>query len=184
MRRGEKGRIGFVVGFVRLAIGFFAIAQMRNDLVIRVQNGHAACEVGDKHLPIMLIKAAGIAHDARQGALVIKFEIKYLEAVIMAIRDVNFRLVLERAYPHAVTGAELAVFLAAAADGFEGLPILIKARDALAAVAIDDVNVAVRRNRDIGGVRPIEWLGSGAFLHAAPNLIKNLAVQVSLINAC
>src|SRR5690348_13160551 len=107
VRRGEERGVRLIARFVGLAIDSFPVAEMRYYFVARVQNCHHAPEVRDVEMVVVLIKAARQAEIALQFAFEIQIEIEHLEPAIGAVRDVNFRLVTQRADPHAVADVEL-----------------------------------------------------------------------------
>ena len=60
--------------------------------------------------------------------------------------------------------------------------MFVEPRHPLAAVAIDDVNVAVGRDGDVGGIGPVELLRGGAFLFDVADDEKDFAFEVGLID--
>src|SRR5439155_20768559 len=97
-----------------------------NKLVIGVQDRNEAAEVGNVHLPLVLIEAAGIANIAGERALIIQLHVINLHAIIVAVGDVDFGLVAQRAHPNSMARIEFAMLFALAAHGANLLKIFIE----------------------------------------------------------
>src|SRR5436190_20087166 len=74
------------------------------------------------------------------------------------------------------------LLLRAFANRLDMFEISIKPADTLAAIAIDNINVTVGSNRNIGRVCPFKFLRSRAFLFYVSNDVKDFAVQIGLVN--
>ena len=180
MRRGEKRGVGFAVGFA------FAIAKVGHEFIRSVDDGYAAGQVGDVDFVLVLVEAAGVADLAiEERALVIELEGEDFDAAVLAVGDIHFRRLVfaQGVDPDAMTGVELAVFLAMAADGFDLGEVLVKPRDALAAVTVHHIDVAIGRDGDISRVFPDELLRSAAVERDVADGVKDFAVQIGLVNA-
>src|SRR5205085_2626387 len=134
-------------------------------------------------VPVVLVEAARSTNSVGQDALEAQLKIEDLDAVVVPVGDVDFRLLLQGAHPDAVASVELAVLLAAAADRLDELEVLVEAVDELAAVAIDDIDVAVGRDGHVSRVREVELLRRFGFLLDVADLVENLAGHVGLVNA-
>ena len=157
---------------------------MGGELIVRIQDGHATGQIGNVDIAFVLVEAARVADLARERPLVLQLQREDLDAIVMAVSDVNLGLpAFDDFDPDAVAGVELAVFLAASADGFQMLEVLVEPAHALAAVAVHHVNISVRRDRDIGGIRPVELLRGGTFLRHVANLVKDPSLKIRLVNA-
>src|SRR4030095_7256229 len=160
-----------------------AITEVSQRLIVGVEDGDAAGQVGNVEMILVLIKAAGHAPDIEETALILQFEIEDLHSAVVTVGNVNFRFAAFEVFdPDTVAGVELSVLLAAAADRPDVFEVTVKPADPLAAVTIDDIDVAVRSHRHIGLVGPIEFLGGAAGFGHVSDFVKNLPAQVRLIN--
>src|SRR5689334_7111954 len=62
VRSGEQRRIRLIMGFVFLAIGFLAVAEVSHEVAVWIENRHSAGEIRHEAFVLVLIKTAGIAH--------------------------------------------------------------------------------------------------------------------------
>src|SRR6185503_14600007 len=93
--------------------------------------------------------------------------------------------------PNAMAGVERSVrrvladrrLLRLLADGLDMFEIFVKATDALAAVTVHHIDVAIRRNRHVSWIRPIKFLRRASFLGDVADLVKDFAFEVGLIDA-
>ena len=162
----------------------FPITERGDWLILRVDDRDHRGEVGDVEVPGVLVKAAWVAGEvALDRALVFQLERIDLIPRIGAVGDEHLGLAVQRADPDAVAGVEGVVACAFPAESFDVLEVPVEPADALAAVAIDDVDVPVGRDGDIGGIRPVELLMRGVLrLHIA-NGVEHLALHIGLIHA-
>ena len=75
------------------------------------------------------------------------------------------------------------VFEAIFVDFVDVFEVFVEMTDALAAVSIHDVDVAVGRNRHVGGVGPIELLRRAPLPGHVADLVKDLSFEVGFVNA-
>ena len=184
MRGAEKRRVGFVVS------GAFAVAEVRHEFVVRVEDRDLAAKVGNIELALVLVKTTRVAHVIGQRALVVQFEVKDFEPVVMPVGDINFRpALLEGIDPDAVAGVERTVvglfagLRTAPADSSDMFEILVEPADALAAVTVHHIDVAVRGDSHVGRIGPVEFLRRAAFPDDITNFVKDFAFEVGLIDA-
>ena len=192
MRRAEKRGVGLVVRLVGLAVSFLAVAEVRYQFVVRVEDRDLAAKVGDVKVALVLVKTARVAHVVGQRALVVQFEVKDFESVVMPVGDVNLRpAFLEGVDPDAVAGVERSVrrvladrrLLRLLTNGSDVFEILVEPAHALAAVTVHHVDVAIRSDGHVGGIGPVEFLRGAAFFGDVANFVKDFAFKVGFIDA-
>jgi len=122
-----------------------------HELIIFIENADAAVQFRDEDFVFVLVKAAGRTDIAGDRALVFEFERIDFDAIVVAVGDIDFRFSLEGVDPDSMAGVECAVgsiradilFVRLRADCLDVLEIFVEPADALGAVTIDDVDVAV-----------------------------------------
>ncbi len=140
-----------------------AVAQVRHQLVVLIQDSHAAVQVGNKHHILLCIKAAGTAHIVGKKPLVVAIERHHLKTLVGSVSNIKLRLGFARIYPDAMRAFELAGTAAGRADNLLVRALAGETVDNIAAVALADVHIAVRPDRQVRGlVKGIEPDGGGA----------------------
>ena len=92
-----------------------------------------------------------------EASFVIQIQGINFEAAVDPVSDVNLRCFSESVDPDAVANVELPIFFTLAADGADEFSVFGKTMHKLSAVAIDRINVAVRGDRDAGGIVESEF---------------------------
>src|SRR5512143_594229 len=100
MRSGEKGGIGFVVGFVSLAIRLLAVPELSDRFPVRIQNGHPARQIRNIEFVLVLVETARIADVSLESSFVRQVQIKNLYAVVVPVSDIDLGLALQRVHPN------------------------------------------------------------------------------------
>ena len=168
---GDAGLPGFlgdaVVGPVRL-VGI--VAKVAQHGVVAVEQGDPAFEFGNGDQPRAIggrpeCDAARAAEIGDRRVDVRAVQAQALQASVLAVADDQHRLLAASVDGHAVTRVELARLAARAAECGDVLEIWTEDVDPVAAVSIGDVDAAVWRDGDGGGVVGVRIVVVLARLH-------------------
>lgn len=177
---GVRSREHFRMSVEFLLLHAAAVAELRDHLIVAVDDRHLATELRHVEMAGMLIQATRNAHVGHRP-LVFQIERVHLEPAVGAVGDVNLGFLAERADPNAVARLEFAVFRTGSADRLDVLEVFVEAIVQLTTGTVDDVDVAVGSDRHVGRVRKVERLRRAAGLHALAEFVEHLAGQIGLV---
>ena len=103
-------------------------------------------------MAIVLVKTARRTH-IRNRSSIFKFQRVNFQAIVTAVGNIYLRLVAERSDPDAVACFEFSMLCSRSTYRFQMFEIPVKSIEQLTAIAIDDVDIAVRGDGDVGGIR-------------------------------
>jgi len=108
---GKECGVSLVFRPVSLAVGLFAVPQIRCQLGVRVQYGYSTGHIRKIKIVLVLIKTTGISHRADEVALMVERQVEHLDADVLAVGTIDLRLA-------AVAGIEFAISRAARGGKF------------------------------------------------------------------
>ena len=124
------------------------VAEVLDDLVAPSMSVTRPCRSGMTTVPLSLVEVAG-QPEARDEVHVRAVEREALQPVVAAVGDDEDRRSPARVHPDAVRLVELPRLRSVAAERADVLRLAVVLIDVVRAVAVADVDVAVRRDRDV-----------------------------------
>lgn len=165
MRGDEFAVFECFASLVADALVMAAVAEVGDEFVVGVEEGHARFKVGDEKDAVAFGEMAGGAEFVIDESAMTAFEVEDLEAAVAAIRDDELGRGAAGVHDEAVGAIELARFGAGAAESAEVFAVGVEAMDEAGAVAVGDEDDAIAAGGDVGG----DEFGADAVVDIAEN---------------
>src|SRR4029079_6018019 len=132
------------------------LSQVRDELVVLVEKGHATIEIGDHHVVALYIATTRALQHAAHHAQQLSLEIEDLESRVLAIGDHEDRRTLAGVEEDPVRGLKLAGRRARTSPRSDVVAGRRKLMTPPLAVAVGDVDIAIRRDHHAGRLVLVE----------------------------